>query len=83
MMPSRIPEPGDIEVIDEATAAMFRAMTPAHRVRVASNAHQAARAMLKSRAEQLHPDWSSEEIHREVARRFFGHDAVGILEALG
>ena len=79
----RIPRPEDIEVIDDATAAMFRAATPAQRVLVASNAHGAARAMIRSRVEQLHPTWSSEEIHREVARRFFGHDAAGILEAFG
>ena len=83
MMPARIPDPRSIEVIDDATAVMFRAATPAQRVLVASNAHSAARAMLASRVEQLHPDWPSEAVHREVARRFFGHDAAGILEALG
>ncbi len=83
MMPPRIPRPEDIEMMDDATAAMFRAASPAQRVLVASNAHFSARAMLRSRVEQLHPDWSTEEIHREVARRFFGYDAAGILEALG
>ena len=79
----RIPDPRNIEVIDEPTAAMFRAAAPAQRVLAASEAHRSARSMLKSRVEQLHPDWPSEEVHREVARRFFGHDASGILEAFG
>ncbi len=83
MTAPRIFDPRNIEVIDEATAAMFRAAEPAQRVLVASEAHRSVRSMLKSRVEQLHPEWPSEAVHREVARRFFGHDASGILKALG
>ena len=82
-MSARILEPRDIEVIDEATAAMFRAMTPAQRIMIASNAHRSARIMLKARVEQLHPDWTPEAVHCEVLRRLLGHGSSKLLEACG
>jgi hypothetical protein len=72
-----------VEVIDDATAAMFRAMTPAQRVLAASNAHRSARRMLTARVQQLHPDWPPETVYREVLRRLLGDGASRFVEALG
>ena len=65
----RIPDPRDIEVIDDATAAMFRAMTPAQRVIAACDAHTTARLMTTARVIKLHSDWPDDGIRSEVARR--------------
>jgi hypothetical protein len=72
-----------VEVIDDATAAMYRAMTPAQRVAAASAMHRAARLTLSAVVRQLHPDWPPPAVHREVLRRLLGHGASGLLEALG
>lgn len=72
-----------VEVIDDATAAMFRAMTPAQRVIVSSNAHRSARRMLTARVQELHPDWTPTAVHREVLKRLLGHGSSGLLAALG
>jgi hypothetical protein len=39
--------------------------------------------MLKSRIEQLYPDWSAEMKHREFLRRLLGDGATRYLEAHG
>lgn len=72
-----------VEVIDDATAAMYRALTPAQRVKIASNAHRSARRMLTARVQQLHPDWPADAVHREVLRRLLGDGAGRFIEALG
>ena len=69
MMPARIPELRDIEVIDDATAAMFRAMTPAQTVVIACDAHDTATAMTAARVCEEHPDWPRDRVRLEVGRR--------------
>ncbi len=68
-MPVRIPEPRDIEVMDDATAAMFRAMTPAQTVSIACDAHDTATAMTAARVREEYPDWPRERVRLEVGRR--------------
>ena len=68
-MPVRIPEPRDIEVMDDATAAMFRAMTPAQTVAIACDAHDTAAAMTAARVREEHPDWPWDRVRLEVGRR--------------
>ena len=58
-----------VEVIDDATAAMYRAMTPAQRIAAACDAHDTAFAMTLARVRQLHPDWSEVQLQLETARR--------------
>ena len=65
----RIPRPEDIEVIDDATAAMFRAMTPAQTVAIACDAHDTATAMTAARVREEHPDWPQVRMRLEVGRR--------------
>jgi hypothetical protein len=72
-----------IEVVDRAVAAILVAKTPAERIAHASSAHRGARIMLKSRIEQLYPDWSPELKHREFLRRLLGDGATRYLEAHG
>jgi len=69
MNPPRIPRPEDIEVIDDVTAAMFRAMTPAQTVAIACDAHDTATAMTAARVRQQHPDWPADRVRLEVGRR--------------
>jgi hypothetical protein len=71
-MPLHVPDPRRIEVIDDATAAMFRAMTPAQRVAATAQAHRTARALVAAGVRHQHPDWTDEQIAREVARRMRG-----------
>ena len=69
MAPTRVPNPRNIEVIDEATAAMFRAMTPAQTVAIACDAHDTATAMTAARVREEHPDWPRDRVRLEVGRR--------------
>jgi hypothetical protein len=69
MMPVRIPDLRNIEVIDDATAAMYRAMTPAQTVAIACDAHDTARAMTAARVREQHPDWPADRVRLEVGRR--------------
>ena len=57
LMPARIPDLRDIEVMDDATAAMFRAMTPAQTVSIACDAHDTATALTVAQIREQHPDW--------------------------
>jgi Rv0078B-related antitoxin len=61
--------PKQIEVVDEAVAAILRQKTTAERIALASQAHRTARNILTARTREEHPDWSDEEVQREVARR--------------
>ena len=68
-MPARIPAPRDIEAIDDATAAMFRAMTPAQTVAISCDAHDTATAMTAAQVRGQHPDWPADCVRAEVGRR--------------
>lgn len=62
-------EPRRVEVIDDEVASMYRAMTPAQRVAIACDAHQTARAVVGARIRRANPNWTEEQIAREVSRR--------------
>ncbi|MSQ97096.1 MAG: hypothetical protein EXR98_21435 [Gemmataceae bacterium] len=62
-------DPGQIEVVDEAVAAILRQKTPAERIAIACDAHRTARAMLAAQIRSQHADWTDDEVQREVARR--------------
>ena len=68
----RKPELSRIEVIDDATAAMFRAMTPAQRVAATAHAHRTARMLVAAGVRHRHPDWTDEQVACEVLRRMGG-----------
>ena len=68
-------DPRQIEVIDDDTAAMFRAKTGAERLAIASGLYSYARRTLLVRVRSEHPEWPQAMVTREVARRL-SHGAV-------
>lgn len=66
---------GQIEVMDDAMAEIYRQMTGAQRLAIASGMYASARRMLLSHLRATQPDWSDEQIIREAARRL-SHGAV-------
>jgi len=68
-------DPRNIEVIDEEMAAVFRAMTGAQRLKIASDMFSSARRMILSHLAAEHPDWDEQRLQQETARRL-SHGAV-------
>jgi hypothetical protein len=62
MLPDEQPTPEQI--------AALRAMSGAERLRVAERLYWSARAMKAAGLRSLHPDWSEEQVQREVTRIF-------------
>jgi hypothetical protein len=60
---------GQIEVIDDAMADVLRKKTPAERIGIGFAIWKSSVGMLKTHLKNIHPDWSDEEIGREVAKR--------------
>jgi hypothetical protein len=58
-----------IELLDEAMVEVLRRKTPAERVAMVFDAEQTMRLMLETHLQWRHPDWSAEQIAREIARR--------------
>ena len=60
---------GQIEVVDEAVAKVLRSKEPSERVAMIGQANRTMRALLAGHVRTRHPDWSDEQVRREVARR--------------
>ena len=58
-----------IEVIDDAMAEILRRKTPAERLAIGFGLWRSARKLLRGQLASLHPEWDSERLNREVARR--------------
>ena len=56
-------------------AEIFRAMTGAQRLKIASDLFRSARSMIASHLAAEHPDWDGRRLQEEVARRL-SHGAV-------
>jgi len=65
----RVPLPSQIEVVDEATAAILRTKTPAERVALTCDAHRTAKLLLTAQVQRMHPDWDELKVRNEVHRR--------------
>ncbi|HYO12977.1 MAG TPA: hypothetical protein VE685_07280 [Thermoanaerobaculia bacterium] len=63
------------DMVDDDMARILREKTGAERLKIASDMFASARRMLESHLRSEHPDWSEEEIQREVSRRI-SHGAV-------
>lgn len=61
--------PANIEVISDDVAAVYRAMTPAQRLKTASGMYSSARRMLIAYLMQENPQWDKQRAVREAARR--------------
>lgn len=62
-------DPRQIEVIDDQVADILRSKTPEEKLRIGSGIWRSTRRMLLSHITNIHPDWSIEEVEKEVARR--------------
>jgi hypothetical protein len=69
------PDISRLEVLDDAMAEVLRRKTPAERLGIAFGLWRSARRMLTSMLRSMHPDWSEDQVNREVARRL-SHGAV-------
>ena len=66
---------GQIEVMDREMVSILRRKTPAERLRTAFALWESACSMLKSHLSSTHPEWTVEQVSREVAHRM-SHGAV-------
>lgn len=65
-LPPRLP---CIELIDPLMVPVLRKKTPSERLAIANGMWRSARKLIESAVRQRHPDWSDQEVQREVARR--------------
>jgi ABC-type uncharacterized transport system ATPase component len=68
-------DPRNFEVLDDEMARVFRAMTGAERLKIASDMYRSARRMIASQLAAEHPDWDQQRLQEETARRL-SHGAV-------
>lgn len=65
----------NFEVLDDEMARVYRAMTGAERLKIASDMYRSARLMIASQLAAEHPDWDEQRLREETARRL-SHGAV-------
>jgi hypothetical protein len=61
--------PKNIEMVDDEMAAVLRAMTGAQRLEIANRMFLDAQRILTLHLTAEHPDWTPEQVQREVAHR--------------
>lgn len=64
--------PEQIEVVDDAIAAILRRKSSAERLNMAFAANRTARMLIASAIREQNPLWTDNAIAREVARRMLG-----------
>jgi hypothetical protein len=64
----------NIEVIDDATAARYRAMTPAEKIQIVVELNEAARRRAAERLTLQHPDWTRTQIQAHIAQKMLDGD---------
>ena len=74
MRPLRL-DRGQIEVVDDIMAEILRRKTPAERIRIGFRMWTSVRNMLVVHLKKTHPEWNTEIIEKEVARRM-SHGAI-------
>jgi len=62
-------DPRRIEAVDPVVAAILRAKAPYERVAMMAQAHRTARLLLRAQIMRMNPDWTEDDVRREVARR--------------
>ena len=62
-------DPARYEMIDDQMAEILRAKTPIERLKMAESMQRMARGLIRDKLRFDHPDWTTEQIDREVARR--------------
>lgn len=71
-VPRKVPR---IEMMDDAMAEVLRRKTPAERLAIGLGLWRLARDNIKAALTQWNPEWSPEQVDREVAARM-SHGAV-------
>ncbi len=66
---SRLERIAKIEMVDEAMAEVLRQKTEVERLAIANRMWVFACDLVRKLIVQEHPDWSEEEVQRQVARR--------------
>jgi hypothetical protein len=64
-----------IEIIDDKVAEVLRTKTDAERFAMIDRSWRFARQMIEAMIVHEHPDWSEDQVRREVVRRM-SHGAV-------
>jgi hypothetical protein len=65
----------ELEVVDDAMAAVLRTKSPAERLAISNSMWRFARDMIRANIVAAHPEWSASEVDRATARRL-SHGAV-------
>jgi len=60
---------GQIEVVEDCMAEVFRTKTPAQRIAIGFGLRRSAERLLRAHLISAHPDWDPQRIAREVAGR--------------
>ena len=63
------------EMMDDAMADILRRKTESERLRIGARMWSSARVILRGAIRMEHPDWSEEDVNREIARRI-SHGAI-------
>ena len=71
---------GQIEVVEDRMAEVFRTKTPAQRLAIGFGLRRSAERLLRAHLTCIHPDWDSQLVSREVVLRL-SHGAA-ILQRL-
>lgn len=58
-----------IELLDDEMAEILRHKTEAERLRIAAAMYRSARTIIRGAIRTEHPNWSVEQVNREIASR--------------
>jgi hypothetical protein len=64
----------NFEVVDDETAAKYRAMTPMERIQLVNELNLQARERAARRLKERNPAWTPEQVQAEVARLMLAGD---------
>ena len=70
---------GQIEVVEDRMAEVFRTKTPAQRLAIGFALRRSAEKLLRAHLTSAHPDWDAQRIAREVVGRL-SHGLHDLLE---
>lgn len=68
--------PKRFDAVDEVVAEVLRRKTPGERTMLAFEANRTARAFVQGAIQTDHPDWTDQQVRREIARRMLGTDST-------
>jgi len=66
---AHVPLPSQIEVVDEATAAILRTKTYAEKVAIVESMNRTNRLFILAGIRAAHPDWNDAAVQAELVRR--------------